>query len=233
MLGAGIANALMLQPTQIDLRSNGAGASSSFRVTNDRSRVVTVEVKVLSLSVPESGPAVTAENSGDDFLIFPPQASIPAGATQTFRVRWVGDPALAESKLFMLEASELPVDRGEGASGVQVLYAIRTLVAVAPAQGRPAVEVARVERATNSEGVHGINLTVRNTSNVHCFLSRSLVRFGIAEPDRWERNLEPSAVGNLLGLGLVPANAQRVFFIPMSDVPQQGLLEARIDLPPS
>lgn len=233
LFGVGVAHSLMLQPTQIDLNSSGAGTTSSFQVTNDRNRAVTVEVNVLGLSLPESGPAVTTEDSGDEFMIFPPQATIAPGATQTFRVRWVGDPAIAESKLYMIEAAELPVDMNDGRSGVQVLYAIRTLVAVAPRQGQPSLEVAQVSRAVNAEGAHGINLTVQNNGNVHAYLSRTLVRFGIAEPDRWERALEPSTVSAQVGLGLVPPNARRTFFFPMQDVPAQGLLESRVDLPPS
>lgn len=229
----GVAQALMLQPTQIDLQSNGAGSSSSFQVTNDRNRVVTVEINVLRVSVPETGASVATEDSGDNFLIFPPQASIAPGATQTFRVRWVGEPMIPESQLYMLEAAELPVEMGDGQSGVQVLYAIRTLVAVAPPRGEAALDVASVQRAVNSEGARGVNLTVRNQGNQHAYLSRSLVRLGIAEPDRWERALEPARVGSLVGLGLIPANARRTFFLPLDDVPAEGLLEARVDSPPS
>lgn len=229
----GVAQALMLQPTQIDLRSSGAGTSSSFQVSNDRSRPVTVEINVLRLQMPETGPAVTQPDDGAEFLVFPPQATIAPGATQTFRVRWVGDPAIPQSQLYMMEAAELPVDTGEGTSGVQLLYAIRTLVSVAPARGAAALEIATVSRATNAEGQRGVNLTVQNQGNTHAYLSRSLVRLGIAEPDRWERAMPPSALGNIIGLGLIPANARRTFFLPVEDIPAEGTLEARVDLPPS
>ena len=43
------------------------------------------------------------------FLVVPPQALMPPGATQNFRIQWVGEPQLCESQSYMLPV-ELPAN---------------------------------------------------------------------------------------------------------------------------
>ena len=70
--------------------------------------------------------------AGDEFLVFPPQAVVPAGATQSFRIQWVGEPNIQKSQSYMFSVNQLPVKRKAGESGVQVVFNFGVIVSVAP-----------------------------------------------------------------------------------------------------
>ena len=219
--------ALLVRPIVINLTSSGSRANSSIEVVNDRNRAVAVEVKVNRLTLPERGPPMVSADPGKDFLIFPAIASIPAGGRQVFRVRYIGDPALAQSKLFMFSSSELPVAENPTAKDaqIQVLYSIHSVVTVSPPKARPAISVVGVERGKNAKGESGVFVTFRNDGPAHGFVNNA--QFDL-EVGSWSKKLEAAQLGNVVGLGLIPANARRVMFITMPDVPAVGQLAGRI-----
>jgi fimbrial chaperone protein len=154
--------ALLVRPILINLTTTGSGANGSLEVVNDRNRPMAVEVKVNKLEVPERGAVIVTPDEGSDFQIFPPIASIPAGGRQIFRIRWIGEPNLAASRLFMFSTAELPVAETTGQTSVQVLYAIQSVVAVRPPQARSAIEVAEVRRAKSPKGEDGLEIIFAN-----------------------------------------------------------------------
>ena len=64
--------------------------------------------------------------------MFPPQAVVPAGGTQTFRIQWVGEPNIQKSQSYMFSVNQLPVKRKSQDSGVQVVFNFGVIVSVAP-----------------------------------------------------------------------------------------------------
>lgn len=220
------AMSLLVRPILIDMKSSGSGTNSSFEVVNDRNRSIAVEIAVQNLIVPEKGNISLTPNDGANFQIFPPIASIPAGKKQVFRVKWIGTPDLAKSELYMFSTSELPVKReADDVTSVQVLYAINSVVAVAPANIRPEISIANVERTTSKEGKAGLEITFANSSAAHGYVASSEINLSIAGSD-WSATLDEGSIGKSFGLGLVPANAKRVMFVALDGVPPTGQIAA-------
>ncbi len=223
------ASALLVQPVYLDMRATGVRSNAGLRVVNDRNRPVSVEVTVSTLDIPERGAPVYTPVEGEDFLIFPAVANIPPNGTQIFRVRWIGDPGLAESKMFALTTSELPLESdSEGRASLQLLYAIQTVVGIGPANGRAEIEAVTAERGTNDAGVAGVRVLFRNEGNLHGQVNAATINVRSGD---WSRSFDPGEVANSVGLGLVPGNAQRWMFLPADDVPATGDLTVTADVP--
>lgn len=219
--------AILVRPIVIDLQSIGTRASSAIEVTNDRNRPMAVEIKVQTLSLPERGPLKMVDDSGKDFLIFPAIASIPPGGKQVFRIRYVGDPALAQSKLFMFATAELPVseDAQSGKSQVQMLYAINSIVTVTPPKAKHNISVIAVERTVNDKGVSGLSLTFENRGAALGYIGDR--QFDLSSGS-WGKVIGPDDASKAFGLGLIPPNAKRVLFLPLADAPVTGEIKVSI-----
>lgn len=219
--------ALLVRPIVIDLTASGSRANSAIEVVNDRNRAVAVEIKVNRLTLPERGQPLVAADPGKDFLIFPAIANIPAGGRQVFRVRYIGDPALAQTRLFMFSSSELPVAENPNSktAQIQVLYSIHTVVTVSPPKARPAISVLALERGKNPKGGAGVYVTFRNDGPAHGYINTARLDL---EAGSWSKRIEAAQLGNAVGLGLIPPNARRVMFIAVPGVPAAGALAGRI-----
>jgi fimbrial chaperone protein len=230
MLVATPSSALLVQPVFLDMRYTGVQSNGGIRVVNDRNRPVSVEVTVSSLEIPEKGQAVFTPIEGEDFLIFPAVANIPPNGTQIFRIRWVGDPAQAEGKMFAFTTSELPIAIEEtSGAAVQLLYAIQTVVAIGPSGTRAEIAPIAIRRGELSDGAKGVIITFENTGALHGQVNSSTIT--VSAPGGWSRRMEPADVSNAVGLGLVPANAKREMFLALPDVPEAGELTVTADIP--
>ncbi len=207
------ANALVVQPIQIDMRASGARATALLRAMNDHPQALPVEVTYERLTLPETGAPVKSPATGDEFLIFPPQATIPVGATQAFRTQWVGGADIAESQLFMFSVRQLPVPRpGTQEPGIELLYSIQALVAVAPARGNADLSIVSARRVVNGDVV-GAEITVQNATPVHGYVAHNRLALR-QQGGGWAQNIEAAAVNSAVGMGLVPGNGRRRFVIP-------------------
>ena len=91
-------------------------------------------------------------NGGEDLLVFPPQAVVPAGGTQVFRVQWAGEPMLDKSKSYLLSITQVPVKLAPTQSSVQVVVSFGVVVNVAPPQGSPALKLIATGVVTDKQG---------------------------------------------------------------------------------
>ena len=95
-------------PLIVDLDSSGAGASGTVRVDNTTASAITVEAAMRTFTGSANGGAP----ADDAFVIFPPTALVQSGQSQTFRLQYVGDPAIPQSELYFLSLEQLAVDLG-------------------------------------------------------------------------------------------------------------------------
>ena len=135
-----VAQAMTVQPVVIDMQTAGRQMSSVITVENTFATPLPVELSVQELELTPDGVKQTGVDPGD-LMIFPPQALIEPGQTQTFRLQYVGDPALAKSKHYYITVAQLPVKLPEGQSAIQILYNFQVLVSVAPAGVKPQITV--------------------------------------------------------------------------------------------
>ncbi|MGB3739359.1 MAG: fimbria/pilus periplasmic chaperone [Pontixanthobacter sp.] len=174
------ANAHRVDPIRYELAPSGSAAQTTVLVTNTRSFPITIEAIPNTLSIAEDG-SETLSPAEDDFLIFPPQAVIEPGKSQSFRVRYIGTPSLERSVAYRIGINQLPVDmREEGASGIGVTLNFATLANIIPAGATAAISVESIAPAPDGKW----QLTLANTGTRFARLSEAQVSF--TQGDRTE-----------------------------------------------
>ncbi|WP_343071048.1 fimbria/pilus periplasmic chaperone [Novosphingobium jiangmenense] len=222
--------AMTVQPVVIDLKTSGREMSQVVTVENTFANPLPVELTVQELRLTETGVAPTGQDPGD-LLVFPPQALIEPGQTQSFRVQYVGDPALAGSKHYYITVAQLPVKLPEGQSAIQILYNFQVLASVAPAGAKPKLEIQGAEIGKDAAGKPVAVLTVGNAAAVHGYLSASKLR--LVEKDRsgkeqFRRTLSGPEIQQTIGFGLVGGNQTRKVTVPVELPLADGMIEATI-----
>jgi P pilus assembly chaperone PapD len=221
---AAAASAMSVTPILIDLKPGGRMASGQIRVVNTTQGPLPVDLKVKAATVGPDGRVTTSEEGIDDLLIFPPQALIAPGATQVFRVQWVGDPELSRSKTFMVSVAQQPVALPEGTSGIQLLYDFQVVVNVAPMVGEPDLQVRGAELTTDDQGARRATVTLANDSNVHGYLSGANLRLELQDDQGrrvWSQSYSPEDLRARVGIGLLQPGVSRRFQLPF-DLPAEG-----------
>ncbi len=206
------ASAMSVTPVQAEMTSVGAGGRTQITVTNDSQQPLPVEAAIQALALDENGER-RLSTAGEDFLIFPPQALIPPGGTQVFRVQWVGEPLLGESQSYMLTMTQVPVRLPRGQSAVQIVMSFGVLINVAPPQGLPRLAVVGSGLIRDAKtGKRYPTITVQNPSKVHALLPQSRIHVSSGS---WSQTLDEPVLSQRLGIGLVQPGKRRRFILPM------------------
>jgi fimbrial chaperone protein len=220
---------MTVQPVVINLTTSGAGMSRIITVENTFATPLPVEMRIQELALGESGITQTGEDPGD-LLVFPLQALIQPGQTQTFRVQFVGNPDLARSKHYYVTVAQLPVQLPQGQSAIQILYNFQVLVSVSPTGARPALAVQRSEIGRDEAGHPIPVVTVTNNSPAHGFLSGGRLR--IVQKDAsgrevFRQTLSGPEIQQTIGFGLIGAGQTRRVQVPIKLPSEGGTLEAQ------
>jgi fimbrial chaperone protein len=214
---------MTVQPVVIDLSVSGRSMSQVITVENTFATPLPVELRVEELMFDETGVKSTGKPS-EDLLIFPPQALIQPGQTQTFRIQYIGDPDLKASKHYYVTVAQLPVKLPEGQSAIQILYNFQVLVSVSPAGARPALAIRSAEIGRNAEGKPAPVLTLANMSAAHAYLSNGRLRITQTDASGKEvfrKTLSGPEIQQTIGFGLVGANQVRRMTLPIV-LPTEG-----------
>lgn len=219
---------MTVQPVVIDLSVAGRGMSQVITVENTFATPLPVELKAQELAFDENGIKATGKDS-EDLLIFPPQALIQPGQTQTFRIQYVGDPALKASKHYYVTVAQLPVKLPEGQSAIQILYNFQVLVSITPAGAKPAISIQSAEVGRNAEGKPVPVLVLTNPSAAHGYLSNGrlrIVQTDAAGKEVLRKTMSGPEVQQTIGFGLVGANQTRRMALPIVLPTEGGKIEA-------
>jgi fimbrial chaperone protein len=222
--GATSCFAMTVSPMQIELLSAGRTSRGMISVVNDNAEPLPVELVVKRISLDENGAPRTSP-AEDNFLMMPPQALIPPGATQNFRIQWLGDPLLNRSESFFIYVNQIPVKLSH-VNRLQLVYSMAVMVNVAPPRGTPVLDLVSTGVVADPEGRRHPIITVQNTSTVHALLSQSTVRVSSAG---WSETVTSGELAQSIGIGLVQPGHRRRFVLPV-DIPAtvtrvQGSLE--------
>jgi P pilus assembly chaperone PapD len=220
--------ALSVQPVIVDLNTSGRGANQVVTVENNSPVPLPVELELEELSVGASGIEGTSRDPGD-IVVFPPQALIPPGQTQTFRIQYVGDPELLRSRHFYIRVSQLPVKSAQGAPGIQVLYNVNVLASVGPQGVKPALRVRSAELAVDDDGRKSPVIVMANDSETYGYLARGSLR--VVQKDGagrevFRRTLSGPELQQMLGMGLIASGQERRFMLPISLPLETGAVAA-------
>jgi len=221
------APATTVQPIVIDLNAVGQGTSRTITVENTNASRLPVEIRVESLAFGDDG--VTVAGASRDLAVFPAQAVIEPGRTQTFRVQWAGGP-IDRSKSYYVTVAQAPVTLPAGQSAIQVLYNFQVLVSVTPPRARANLTVESASIGRDADGNPAPVVVVLNDSAAHAYVSRgtlSLVERDSSGRAIFERTLSPADIQQTIGYGLVGPGQRRSLTLPISLPSGSGSLEAR------
>ena len=222
------ARAMTVQPVVVDLTAAGRQMSAVVTVENSFATPLPVEITGVEATVSETGLTATATPT-NDLLIFPPQALIAPGQTQSFRIQWVGDPALPVSRHFFVTVAQLPVTLPQGQSAIQILYNFQVVVSVAPPGGRPHIVVDHTAIENTPDGKHHPVLFFTNNSNTHGYVSRGRLRILQRDAQGHEifrRSYTPAENLQTIGFGLVAAGRLRRLPVDVDLPSGEGTVEA-------
>lgn len=206
--------AMSVSPTIIDI-STGKNKARQIRVVNDSAKSLPVEIIIRQIEMDENG-NVSSKPAGDEFIIFPPQALIKPGATQSFRIQWVGNPQIKTSKSYIFSVNQVPVKMPKGKSGVQVVFNFATVVNVAPPDGKSAINLVKTGVSKDEKGKLRPALTVKNPGNSYAKLTDATIKLAGGS---WSVTLTPEQLRQTVGVGLVQPGKIRRFLIPI-DMPE-------------
>lgn len=235
LISSPLSFAMTVKPMHIEMQSAGKHASSKIIVINEGASPLPVEVVMEKLVMDETG-ATELFPEDNQWLVFPPQTVIPGGGTQSFRLQWLGDPALQSSESFFAVVKQVPVEKEIGESGVQVVYNFKSLVNVAPIGSQPKILAEDVTIKPDGKGNQRFALRVKNPTQIHGLLSQvdvQLVAIDInTGKEIWDTQISREQIRSGMGIGLVQPGLSREFLLP-AIVPEKVMnggisLEARL-----
>ncbi len=227
-----VAQAMTVQPVVIDMQTSGRQMSSVITVENTFATPLPVELSIQELELTPDGVKQTGTDPGD-LMIFPPQAIIEPGQTQTFRLQYVGDPALAKSKHYYITVAQLPVKLPEGQSAIQILYNFQVLVSVAPSGVKPQISIQGAEIGKNADGKPVPVITVANDAVAHGYLANGRLRIvqkDAAGKQVFTKSLSGAEIQQSMGFGLIGSGQVRKVTVPVELPSAQGSVEASFSL---
>jgi P pilus assembly chaperone PapD len=228
LAAAAPAAATSVSPIQLEMTSAGPASRTQVTISNTSQAPLAVDTSIKRMEVGETGEQ-SLLSAGDEFLVFPPQAMVPPGGTQVFRVQWVGEPRIEASQSFLLSLSQIPVKMPKGQAAVQVVMSFGVLINVAPPQGVPDLKLVGTGVAVQKPGKHHPTITVENATPVHALLQQATVKLSSGS---WSQTLSPAEIGQKIGSGLVQPGKRRKFTLPVDLPPGVTKVEASIDYKP-
>jgi fimbrial chaperone protein len=218
--------AMSVTPLTAELSASGQNNKTTLRVHNDSAAPIPVEVLSSKLTVAEDG-TLTNVPVKDKFRVFPPQATIPPGASQSFRVQWLGDQNLKASESYTLSVNQLPVELDQKKNGVQVVFNFSVIVNVAPANAVPIISVIKADVAKGSSKGNEPVITLENTGNGHALLGDGSV---VLTSGSWTKTFAGEEIRKLFGMGLIQPGTKRRFSLAVPLPPEVSRYDVRVDL---
>lgn len=220
--------AMTVEPMLLDLSSSGKGRQQSFIVMNNSAVQLPIDLNVFQVDIGLNGEAKKTPIASD-FLIYPPQAMVPPGGSQVFRLQWIGEPDILVSRSYRLMVSQVPVKLAKDESGIQIVTSFGVTVNVAPPSGEPKIVVTRIEPVLDNEGKRRAALTVKNLGNRHAYMRQSAINLSGGS---WSTEITPSGFAQQLGFGIVQPGKERRFVLPVEVPASVSAIKATVTYDP-
>ncbi|MEM9781722.1 MAG: hypothetical protein AAF899_04520 [Pseudomonadota bacterium] len=207
MASALSAAAFEVSPIRATLGTAGTAGSVVLRVENADPGALPIEVTLERRDVAEDGTQSLTPADGD-FVVFPPQALVPAGQSQAFRVQYVGPATIPTSVAYVANVSQVPVQQ-PGGSGVIVVYRFGVALYVVPddALSDPVVVSAEAEGGR-------LRLAIRNEGTRHALLSNDRIEIG-------DIVLDGESLSSRVANPIMPPGGTRIFDLTVPGLPSQ------------
>lgn len=204
LLVSAAARGYEVAPMRVIIVPEEGRGSSTITINNVRDDELRVEILVKRRLIGDDG-AQSFELAEDDFIVFPPQVSLPPRSSQAVRFEYVGPPLDGSAKGYVIEVSEVPIVK-PGFSGVQFAYNFGVAVYVEPPRATPRLTTAgRVEN-------NRLLLDIENEGSAYALLTEMSL---ILEVEGERLSLTSSEVGDLVSNPLVAPGGRRALDIEL------------------
>ena len=212
----------------LEISTLGKASTQSFQVSNNGAAALPVEISVTRIEIGPEG-ETRYEKAGDDFLIYPPQVTIPKGAAQNFRIQWIGDPEIKASRNYRFAVSQVPLKLPKDTSGIQMTMSFGVIVNVSSPQSKAAMVVTGATPAKGQDGKRVAAIKVNNPGNKYGYLGRAAIKLS---GGGWSAKLTAHEVEQKVGLGIVQPGKERRFLLPVEVPGNVSEITASIDYQP-
>lgn len=206
---------------------SGPEATQSFEVANPGDEQIAVRITMVTRQMSEDGKE-TYSPASNQFVVFPSQIVLAAGASQTVRVRWTGPADIKTEQNYRIIAEQLPVNFGEtqrAGGTINILFRYLGSVYIVPQGAQPDVVIADAQVGVGPDGNRGLFVTFQNKGTAHEILNHLNITVSgeSAGGDQTERTFDSSELKGIDGANVL-AGTVRTFFLPVTEeLPQKGL----------
>lgn len=161
-----LAQAHEVQPMIANVTPSGSGSNFRLMIRNTDAKPITLEISPLRVTVDDAGTAKRTPETAD-VILFPPQTIVNPGEEQAVQVRYVGDPAIKEGRVYAILVSQLPIDfstidnTDKSETKVKIGFDFVSHMVVQPASAVPHLNITNSRRLPNKD----IAFDVANTGN--------------------------------------------------------------------
>lgn len=145
-----------IQPMIATVAPSGSTANYRLMIRNSDAMPVTLEINPTRVTVDDDG-AVTRTPETADVILFPPQVIVQPGTEQAIQVRYVGDPAITQGRIYGIVVSQLPVDfkqitnSDSSQTQVKIGFDFISHMLVEPQGSKPALTISAVSREADGD----------------------------------------------------------------------------------
>lgn len=170
------ASAYDVRPIVIQLSPSGPGASDTVVITNSHDEPIAIEVRAYRRSQnPDGTDERTPEDT--DIIITPPQMVIAPGASQSVRLRWIGDSAPDRELAFRVVTEQLPIalgprQTGDAVANLSLAYRYEAALYVVPPGSAPAARITRAAPVEADDGTRWIELDIASEGTRRAILDQ-------------------------------------------------------------
>ncbi len=224
--------AFKLTPMEMTFQPTGRGATQTVRITNAHDQPIAVEIHLAAREMTLSGEDRLSD-AEDFFAVFPAQAIVLPGKSQTVRVQWLGDPAPERELAFRLVAEQLPIDLNrETSDGARLKLLVRYIASlyIAPRGMEADVVLESAVQTTAADGSARLAIVLHNRGTAHSLLrGLTLTATGQARGnDKVSVALNAEQLDGMTGQNLL-AGHRREFLLPWPVTLSEGPVAVSFD----
>ena len=235
--------AMRVSPMVVEMQTTGPRSTARVEVQNGSNGVLAFETRITRINYDAQGKQVDTP-ADNDFLVFPPQGTLPTNGRQVIRLQWLGGTDLPASRSYYLSVNQLPValapNEKNGGGEVQIIYHMKALITIAPPGAKPVIDVTAAEpdmiQPKAEEGkpasapVPGLRVKVINRGNRYAMLAGATWIIEGMGTDKKPVHIELTRedLSKLIGVGYVaPLNGTRAFDVPVGKALLPGTVKIR------
>jgi fimbrial chaperone protein len=194
-----------LSPIVIQLAPSGAGSSDTVVITNSHDVPIAIEVRAYRRTQNPDGTdrRVPEDN---DIIITPPQMVVAPGASQSIRLRWIGESAPERELAFRIVTEQLPIalgpkQAGQAVANLSLAYRYEAALYVVPPASKPAARITRAAPVQADDGKRWLEIDIASEGTRRAILDQPTI--AITPQSGQPTVLEGAAVAPLTALNIL------------------------------